>query len=64
MGVCVCVFDTTDRVQHMFWRYLEGDHPARGRNPDGPLPDVIGELYQRVDALVDATREAARFFGA
>src|SRR6058998_2659230 len=21
-GLCACVFDTTDRVQHMFWRYL------------------------------------------
>jgi hypothetical protein len=21
-GVCVCVFDITDRVQHMFWRHL------------------------------------------
>src|SRR5439155_800149 len=27
-GLCACVFDTTDRVQHMFWRYLEEDHPA------------------------------------
>ena len=27
-GLCACVFDTTDRVQHMFWRYLEEGHPA------------------------------------
>ena len=27
-GLCTCVFDTTDRIQHMFWRYLEEDHPA------------------------------------
>ena len=27
-GLCACVFDTTDRVQHMFWRYLDKDHPA------------------------------------
>ena len=31
-GLCVCVFDTTDRVQHMFYRCLEEDHPAnRGK---------------------------------
>ena len=56
-GVCVCVFDTTDRVQHMFWRYLEPEHPARGRNPKEGLPDVIGELYQRMDALVGRVLE-------
>ena len=22
-GLCVCVFDGTDRMQHMFWRYLD-----------------------------------------
>ena len=27
-GTLVCVFDATDRVQHMFWRYLEKAHPA------------------------------------
>ena len=31
-GSLVCVFDATDRIQHMFWRYIERDHPAaRGR---------------------------------
>ena len=23
-GVVACVFDTTDRVQHMFYRYMDG----------------------------------------
>jgi predicted AlkP superfamily phosphohydrolase/phosphomutase len=27
-GTVVCVFDATDRIQHMFWRYLEDGHPA------------------------------------
>jgi predicted AlkP superfamily phosphohydrolase/phosphomutase len=49
-GLCVCVFDTTDRVQHMFWRYVEANHPAR-KQPDTP-PDVIATLYERVDSLV------------
>jgi len=35
-GLCVCVFDTTDRVQHMFWRYLEDDHPAARKVPPRP----------------------------
>ena len=27
-GSLVCVFDATDRIQHMFWRYTEKGHPA------------------------------------
>ena len=27
----VCVFDATDRIQHMFWRYLDPAHPAGAR---------------------------------
>ena len=32
-GLFYCLFDTPDRVQHLFWRFREPDHPAnRGRN--------------------------------
>ena len=51
-GLCACVFDTTDRVQHMFWRYLEADHPAARDVPRDQRPNVIEELYQRMDALI------------
>ncbi len=51
-GLCACVFDTTDRVQHMFWRYLEEDHPAARDVPRDQRPNVILDLYQRMDALV------------
>jgi predicted AlkP superfamily phosphohydrolase/phosphomutase len=51
-GTLVCVFDATDRIQHMFWRYLEDGHPAaRGRDP-GEHKHAIRELYTRNDALV------------
>jgi predicted AlkP superfamily phosphohydrolase/phosphomutase len=34
-GVLVCVFDATDRVQHMFWRGIDPSHPAnRARKPE------------------------------
>ena len=58
-GLCVCVFDGTDRIQHTFWRYLEEDHPAlmgQSRNPS-QRPNAIEEVYQRMDALVGKTRE-------
>ena len=53
-GVCACVFDITDRVQHMFWRYFsDGDGSAKARNPAGPR--VIEELYARMDDLIGRT---------
>jgi predicted AlkP superfamily phosphohydrolase/phosphomutase len=51
-GMCACVFDTTDRVQHMFWRYLEDDHPAARDVPRDQRPSVIQDLYSRMDKLI------------
>jgi predicted AlkP superfamily phosphohydrolase/phosphomutase len=55
-GMVVCVFDAPDRIQHMFWRFVDEDHPAlRGRsNTHG---DTIPEMYQRMDDLVGETVE-------
>jgi predicted AlkP superfamily phosphohydrolase/phosphomutase len=51
-GCLVCVFDATDRIQHMFWRYLEPGHPAsRGARENGHA-GAIEEIYARNDALV------------
>jgi predicted AlkP superfamily phosphohydrolase/phosphomutase len=54
-GVCVCVFDGTDRMQHMFWRYLDRDHPARPKEVPASLGTVIEDLYRRMDELVGRT---------
>src|SRR5713101_7402765 len=51
-GLCACVFDTTDRVQHMFWRYLDKDHPAVRDVPQDQKPRVIQDLYDRMDGLI------------
>jgi predicted AlkP superfamily phosphohydrolase/phosphomutase len=51
-GTLTCVFDATDRIQHMFWRYTEEGHPAaRGRDP-GPHKDAIERHYLHNDAFV------------
>jgi predicted AlkP superfamily phosphohydrolase/phosphomutase len=50
-GLCACVFDASDRIQHMFWRYLDPKHPS-------PLEDetkfgnTIPEMYTKMDHLV------------
>ncbi len=59
-GLCVCVFDGTDRMQHMFWRDLEDDHPARARHPVPAGRNVIEDLYRRMDDLVGRTMARCR----
>ncbi len=56
-GLCTCVFDTTDRIQHMFWRYLDADHPAARDVPQDKRPQVIPELYQKMDKLIGRVME-------
>jgi predicted AlkP superfamily phosphohydrolase/phosphomutase len=57
-GLCVCVFDGTDRLQHMFWRDIDEQHPARSASSQGR--NVIEELYVRMDGLVGRTMEKCR----
>ena len=56
-GVVVCVFDITDRLQHMFWRYLEADHPANSGKDVHRHRDAIRDLYKKMDDLVGRVRE-------
>jgi len=63
-GLCVCVFDATDRIQHMFWRYKEpenkggsGQVEGSGRTggpstPSYSYTEVIPDLYRRMDDLL------------
>ncbi len=57
-GLCVCVFDGTDRIQHMFWRYIDPDHPADDGKTEGRQRGAIEELYTRMDDLVGRTMDA------
>ncbi|MHB1558038.1 MAG: alkaline phosphatase family protein [Isosphaeraceae bacterium] len=52
-GLFYVLFDTPDRIQHLFWRYNEPDHPAnRGETPDPAYAPVIDDAYRRCDAIV------------
>jgi predicted AlkP superfamily phosphohydrolase/phosphomutase len=51
-GLLTTVFDTTDRVQHMFYRYLDPTHPANAGKDTSEWSDAIARVYERVDALV------------
>ena len=56
-GLVVCVFDITDRLQHMFWRYLESEHPANRDKDTQEHKGAIRDLYQKMDDLVGRVLE-------
>jgi predicted AlkP superfamily phosphohydrolase/phosphomutase len=56
-GLCVCVFDGTDRVQHTFWRQMDETHPAHGGNFIAPDRLAVEEIYTRADTLLGKTME-------
>jgi predicted AlkP superfamily phosphohydrolase/phosphomutase len=51
-GLLTTVFDTTDRVQHMFYRYLDPTHPANAGKESSAFADAIPRVYERLDALL------------
>jgi predicted AlkP superfamily phosphohydrolase/phosphomutase len=52
-GLLYCLFDTPDRIQHMFWRFREPDHPANARHGHEPrYRQVIEDHYRRCDDIV------------
>jgi predicted AlkP superfamily phosphohydrolase/phosphomutase len=52
-GLFYCLFDTPDRIQHLFWRFREPDHPVnRGVPPNASMARVIDDCYRRCDAVV------------
>jgi predicted AlkP superfamily phosphohydrolase/phosphomutase len=57
-GLFYCLFGTPDRIQHMFWRFLDAEHPANGgERPDPDLAAVIREYYGKCDQIVGEARE-------
>jgi predicted AlkP superfamily phosphohydrolase/phosphomutase len=51
-GLIYCLFDTPDRVQHMFWRCTDPDHPAQRASPVVGFEDAIDRHYQACDAIL------------
>jgi predicted AlkP superfamily phosphohydrolase/phosphomutase len=55
-GFVTVVFDTTDRISHMFYRYLDPDHPANEGKDTEIHKDVIPELYGKMDEFLGEIR--------
>jgi predicted AlkP superfamily phosphohydrolase/phosphomutase len=59
-GCLACVFDATDRIQHMFWRYAEKNHPAAPGGGQGEHADAIERLYRHNDAVLGRVLDRLR----
>ena len=51
-GFVTTVFDTTDRIQHMFYRYLDPTHPANEGRDTEAFAGVIADTYVKMDELL------------
>lgn len=56
-GLVVCVFDITDRMQHMFWRYLDPAHPALEGKDKTEFAGSVEDLYANMDAMIGRVAE-------
>ena len=54
-GLCTCVFDASDRIQHMFWRYVDDKHPSP-REDNKAFESAIPDMYQKMDDLLGRVR--------
>ncbi len=51
-GLLVTVFDTPDRIQHMFWRLHDPGHPLYDPELVKKYEDVFPKLYQTMDRIL------------
>jgi predicted AlkP superfamily phosphohydrolase/phosphomutase len=56
-GFVTVVFDTTDRICHMFYRYLDPTHPANRGKDTVQHKDTIRQLYAKMDVFLGEIRE-------
>ena len=52
-GLTTCVFDGSDRIQHMFMRFYDDGHPAmKEEEKRSKYKDVIKDTYTKLDTMV------------
>ncbi|MFT5285965.1 MAG: putative AlkP superfamily phosphohydrolase/phosphomutase [Planctomycetota bacterium] len=56
-GFTTVVFDTTDRISHMFYRYLDPTHPANEGKDTEIFKHTIRDTYVKMDGFLAEIRE-------
>lgn len=59
-GVLFCYFGTSDTIQHMFWRFLDPEHPRYEANAPAADKEMIAQWYKKLDTILgDVMRKIA-----
>ena len=53
----ISVFQAHDRIQHMFWRYIDPEHPMYNETDAGLYGGAISDLYKKMDDIVGEVME-------
>jgi predicted AlkP superfamily phosphohydrolase/phosphomutase len=51
-GIFAFVIDTTDRIQHIFWRFEDTNHPLYDKAGAQKYGDIIRDYYKRADRII------------
>lgn len=51
-GLLAFVFDTTDRIQHMFWSTRDPEHPIHDEDFASKYGSIIPDYYRRMDKIL------------
>ncbi|MBZ0271562.1 alkaline phosphatase family protein [bacterium] len=51
------VFEATDRLQHMFWRYLDEKHPLYDADEAAKHSEAFRRLYAKIDQIIGRVME-------
>lgn len=58
-GLLAIVFDTSDRIQHMFWGIADPSHPAHVAALENEFGGIIEEHYRRMDGVLEKVLNSA-----
>jgi len=51
-GILAAVFDTSDRIKHMFWRYLDQESPLYEEPGAAAYGQIIAQSYRKMDRIL------------
>lgn len=57
-GLLAFVFDTTDRIQHIYWSTRDPEHPAYDNAYAKKYQNVIEDYYRRMDKILQRVLES------
>lgn len=56
-GLLFCYFGITDIIQHMFWRFMDKEHPMYDEDLANRYRDVIPQMYMYMDKVLGRTMD-------